>query len=306
MRDLRETWRQGLKVLTAVLCLVGVSMVAVNVLPATAQNGVPAGTISAMVGTVSATVGQTQVVVPISATTTEDLTGLKIDVTFDPQLCDLIENEVLRRAGRTVVEVQELGARCPEEARVSLVLFDLTGRVLLPAGDGVIAEWVFDVRSDATVGAFPLSLKILEARRGPLFVSVAEETDGQLRIEAAPTPTPTATPTGTPTDTPTFTVPPTETPTATPSETPTATPSATASSTATVTPTPTITSMCPGDCNGDFIVSVDELVIGVDIVLGQRPLADCERLDAANPDGEAAIDDAVAAVGAALSGCPQP
>lgn len=64
--------------------------------------------------------------------------------------------------------------------------------------------------------------------------------------------------------------------------------------------------MCPGDCNGDFMVSVDELVLGVDIVLGQRPLADCERLDAQNPDGEAAIDDAVAAVGAALSGCPQP
>jgi hypothetical protein len=63
--------------------------------------------------------------------------------------------------------------------------------------------------------------------------------------------------------------------------------------------------MCPGDCNGNFVVSVDELVLGVDIALGLAPLTDCPRLDA-NDDGEAGIDDVVAAVGSAIDGCPMP
>jgi hypothetical protein len=53
-----------------------------------------------------------------------------------------------------------------------------------------------------------------------------------------------------------------------------------------------------------LIVSVDELVLGVEIAMERQPLTVCERLDT-NDDG-VAIDDVVAAVGAAVAGCPVP
>jgi hypothetical protein len=61
---------------------------------------------------------------------------------------------------------------------------------------------------------------------------------------------------------------------------------------------------CPGDCDFSGHVDVDELVTSVRIALGTAPLFICEALDVAG-DGDAAIDDLVAAVASSLSGCGQ-
>jgi hypothetical protein len=53
------------------------------------------------------------------------------------------------------------------------------------------------------------------------------------------------------------------------------------------------------------VVSIDELVLGVDIALARAPLADCPLLDV-NGDEEAGIEDVVGAVGSAVDGCPAP
>jgi hypothetical protein len=63
-------------------------------------------------------------------------------------------------------------------------------------------------------------------------------------------------------------------------------------------------SLCPGDCNGDGQVTVSELVLGVNIVLGVAPLAECPAMDA-TAEGRATVNDLVAAVRTALAGvCP--
>ena len=59
---------------------------------------------------------------------------------------------------------------------------------------------------------------------------------------------------------------------------------------------------CPGDCDGDVSVHVAELVTGVGIVLGARPVAACENLDQ-DGDGDARVDEMITAVRAALGGC---
>lgn len=60
---------------------------------------------------------------------------------------------------------------------------------------------------------------------------------------------------------------------------------------------------CPGDCNGNGTVSIDELVLGVRISLGDAPLAQCPAFDA-TPDGELRIDELIRGVGSAANGCP--
>jgi hypothetical protein len=100
---------------------------------------------------------------------------------------------------------------------------------------------------------------------------------------ASPIPTPTATPSATPT--------PTSTPATT--STPTATP------TRTRTPTP---GRCFGDCNGDGRVTVDELVLGIDVALALVPLDECDALDDHRND-QITIDEVVLAVASALFGC---
>lgn len=279
-----DTWGQRLRFVGAVGSMVAISIAWVNVESAVAQNAIAAGT-------VSATIGQKSVVVPIVATTTTNLTGLTFDVTFDSQLCGMIDNEVLRAAGRSAVSVQEGGVLCPGQGSIRIVFFSLTGDAVVPPGDGVIAEWVFDVREDALVSSYTLTPGQIEARNGPLQLDDFISMKGQVDIVQV-------TPTATPTVTPTNSRIPTATPTNTPTGTSTATPTAEPTATPTVPP-----STCPGDCNGNFAVSVDELVFGVDIALGHADLADCPLLDV-NDDGVADIQDVVVAVGSAIEGCP--
>jgi hypothetical protein len=118
--------------------------------------------------------------------------------------------------------------------------------------------------------------------------------------------TDTATPEPTPTDEPTST--PTELPTATPAATEADTPTSTPADTATITPTPTAeptaTSVvaCVGDCDGDGRVTVDEIIVMVNIALGAS-IEQCPAGDR-DGDGEITVDEILAAVTNALDGCP--
>jgi hypothetical protein len=60
---------------------------------------------------------------------------------------------------------------------------------------------------------------------------------------------------------------------------------------------------CPGDCNGDGMVAVNELVIIVDIGLGNMALSQCRAADV-DGNGIVMINEMVDAVDAALNGCP--
>lgn len=60
--------------------------------------------------------------------------------------------------------------------------------------------------------------------------------------------------------------------------------------------------VCPGDCSHNGSVSVDELLIGIRVALGERPPADCLAFDR-DGNGRVDVDELVGAVGAALDGC---
>ena len=56
---------------------------------------------------------------------------------------------------------------------------------------------------------------------------------------------------------------------------------------------------CVGDCNGDGEVTVDELLVGVNIALGTQPTDSCPAFEAT-----VTIDVLIAAVNNALNDCP--
>jgi adhesin/invasin len=63
--------------------------------------------------------------------------------------------------------------------------------------------------------------------------------------------------------------------------------------------------LCPGDCNINNQVSIDELLRGVNILLGETDPRDCLALERNGNDG-ISVDELVAAVGSALNGCSAP
>jgi hypothetical protein len=60
---------------------------------------------------------------------------------------------------------------------------------------------------------------------------------------------------------------------------------------------------CVGDCNSDGVVTVEEVLQGVNIALGSMPATGCGAVDA-NNDGDVTINELLGAVHSALSGCP--
>jgi hypothetical protein len=139
---------------------------------------------------------------------------------------------------------------------------------------------------------------------GTAAVSQLSIVDGAVAVVM---PTSSMTPAGTPTDTPTSAVTSTATSTATPSETPTWSPTLTAVPSATLTatpmlPTPTPVPSCVGDCNGDGHVTIDEILIMVNIALGNTALQSCVAGDA-NGDGQIGVDEILTAVNNSLNGC---
>lgn len=63
-----------------------------------------------------------------------------------------------------------------------------------------------------------------------------------------------------------------------------------------------ITPVCPGDCNGDEMVSIDELITGVNMALGQSPPEACSAFDV-NFDAEVTVDEIITALTRSLLGC---
>jgi hypothetical protein len=87
-------------------------------------------------------------------------------------------------------------------------------------------------------------------------------------------------------------------------------PGAPATSTATPipshTPVPTATTgpaACDGDCNGDGVVTINEVILAVNIGLGTIAVEECPAADA-NGDGQVTINELVRAVNLGLTGCP--
>ena len=58
----------------------------------------------------------------------------------------------------------------------------------------------------------------------------------------------------------------------------------------------------PGDCTNDGAVGVDELILGVNIALGNADLSGCFAFDG-NGGGTVDINELVSAVNAALKSC---
>ncbi len=61
--------------------------------------------------------------------------------------------------------------------------------------------------------------------------------------------------------------------------------------------------LCAGDCVEDGVVTIDELITGIDIALGLMPLGACLAIDG-DGDGQVGIDELVKAVDTALGVCP--
>ena len=59
---------------------------------------------------------------------------------------------------------------------------------------------------------------------------------------------------------------------------------------------------CIGDCSGDGSVTINELISGVNIALGNSAVATCPSFDR-NGDGSVTINELIAAVNAAQTGC---
>jgi len=60
--------------------------------------------------------------------------------------------------------------------------------------------------------------------------------------------------------------------------------------------------VCVGDCDGNHRVSVEEIVIGVNIALGLLESGACSAMNC-NDDGPVTVDCLVKAVNNALEGC---
>jgi len=227
-------------------------------------------------------------------------------------------------AGRYRAIVQNLtcagraGCLCPDNAQprdayVNLLLLGTqTGAGVRPLPNGELLRISLHVPSDAS-GTLPLhlysalddgappsgaaALSIADPRAVDLTVDSASDTlniritDGELMIAGT---TPQPSPSVSATRTAAVTPPASASATATASETPT--PSATATATVTAR-------VCVGDCDGSKSVGVNELISGVRIALGALPLSTCPAFDCAGT-GEVEVRCLIAAVNAALRGCP--
>jgi hypothetical protein len=141
----------------------------------------------------------------------------------------------------------------------------------------------------------------------------ATSTETATRVPNAtntPSPSTTTAPTTTPPPvvTATLTITPGTAPpmtlTATPSTTATAAPSG--STTPTPTPTPTVSPCaCVGDCRLDGTVTIDEIVVMVNLALGNPTDMECPAADC-NGDGKVTVDEIITAVNNALNGCSPP
>jgi len=64
-------------------------------------------------------------------------------------------------------------------------------------------------------------------------------------------------------------------------------------------------STCPGDCNGNGEVTINELIVGVNIALEIEPVTTCPVFDASG-DGTVTVNEIILGVNASLNDCPLP
>jgi len=72
---------------------------------------------------------------------------------------------------------------------------------------------------------------------------------------------------------------------------------------ASVVPAGAAHAACVGDCNNDGLVTVDELVHGVNIALGELPLSGCPAFDA-DSSGDVTVNELIVGVSNAVNVCP--
>lgn len=159
-----------------------------------------------------------------------------------------------------------------------------------PVGETVVSVTVSDAAGNTTRGSFR--------------VTVLSEPTTTPTPSSAHTVPPTVTPT--PMTIPTSSTTGTATPShsATPAISPPASPTQSATPPADPTPTGTAPRQpCEGDCDGDLRVVISELILGVNIALGNQPLAGCPAFDT-NGDFAVTISEIVTGVRRALDGCP--
>jgi YVTN family beta-propeller protein len=68
-------------------------------------------------------------------------------------------------------------------------------------------------------------------------------------------------------------------------------------------PCPPAETSCIGDCDGSDSLSIGELIIGVNIALGNQPLSACPAFDG-DGNGQVGIGELISAVSNSLNGCP--
>jgi len=189
--------------------------------------------------------------------------------------------------------------------------------------DGEEFTLIAQTGSEAVTGTFANLPEGASLQLGPVNLNVTYQggTGNDVVLVAGPPNTPTSTPTAVvPTSTATPSASPTPrpgcpTPDQSPACTVTRTWSPRTTATATVTPPATATHtqgatatatppVCVGDCNGTGMVTINELVLGVNIALGNLNIAICPAFDA-NGDGQVTIEELIEAVSNALNGCPE-
>lgn len=132
-----------------------------------------------------------------------------------------------------------------------------------------------------------------------------------FQLRAAVADVPGGCPLSLPTDTPTETPLPSDTPTVSPTPTSSVTSTITVTPTETRTPPATLTRTpprpptpsCVGDCDATGAVTIDELQIGVDMILGTAIVDACVSFDG-NLDLRTTVDELTLAITHAVSGCP--
>ena len=169
-------------------------------------------------------------------------------------------------------EIADPFDNCPEVANVGQADIDLDG----------VGDACQGAPATATTSAFPAATSTPTRTRPATATATASAT---------------ATPTSTATTSPTVT--PLASQTATPRPTRTVPATATATRTVGVTSTPVF---CVGDCGGDGTVTVNELIVGVNIALGGAALESCPVFDC-NGSRRLTIDCLLKAVEASLNGC---
>jgi sugar lactone lactonase YvrE len=62
---------------------------------------------------------------------------------------------------------------------------------------------------------------------------------------------------------------------------------------------------CTGDCDGSGTVTVDEILLGVNVALGEESVARCSVFDS-DIDTQVTVDELLSSVSSGLQGCPEP